>query len=339
MTTMEYPVQLCAWTTLVCYVLSVITGNVSQVDRLWSLLPTIYAGYFALLPLWPQSPAFPLCPYNPDSSIGTDFSPRALLMFGLTLIWTSRLTYNTYRKNLFSWSEEDYRWAVLRKTIPMWLFHVTNLTFIAIIQNVLLFALALPVSAAVHQPHTPLATSDYALFAFGVVVHVIEFTADNQHQSFHKYKSTGAVDQTEWIGARIQWTPADAKRGFVTRGLWAWSRHPNFLCEQLCWITVNLFPVFSPDAPRLSPRPASVATAFWALAPSLAHCALFLSSTIFSESITSKKYKGYAAYQSRVSMFVPWLTPVWGLLLQARGEKGKVDEIVYGDGVKEIKQD
>lgn len=85
MTTLEYPVQLCAWTTLGCYVLSVITGNVSQVDRLWSLLPTVYAAYFALLPLWPQSPAFPLCPYNPNISLGDDFSPRALLMFSLTV--------------------------------------------------------------------------------------------------------------------------------------------------------------------------------------------------------------------------------------------------------------
>jgi hypothetical protein len=38
-------------------------------------------------------------------------------------------------------------------------------------------------------------------------------------------------------------------------------------------------------------------------------------------------------------MFVPWLTPVWGLLLQARGKKAEVDEVVYGDRVKEIKQD
>lgn len=27
----------------------------------------------------------------------------------------------------------------------------------------------------------------------------------------------------------------DVDRGFVTRGLWAWSRHPNFACEQTTW--------------------------------------------------------------------------------------------------------
>ena len=40
--------------------------------------------------------------------------------------------------------------------------------------------------------------------------------------------------------------------------------------------------------------------------------------------------KAYAAYQQRVSMFVPFLTPVWGLLLKLRGKKEAVDRIVYG---------
>jgi hypothetical protein len=34
-------------------------------------------------------------------------------------------------------------------------------------------------------------------------------------------------------------------------------------------------------------------------------------------------------------MFVPWLTPVWGFLLQLKGKKDEIDEIVYGKGLKE----
>jgi steroid 5-alpha reductase family enzyme len=187
------------------------------------------------------------------------------------MIWSCRLNYNTLRKNLFTWlvefrlqhpyylcafnrNEEDYRWAILRQRLSSFQFHVTNLVFVgsryclhysstsdvfsAIIQNIILFLLSLPVQFAICQPHTSLTTSDYILFGFGVAVHILEFTADNQHQSFHKYKKTGTIDPNDWLGARIQWTPADAKRGFVTRGLWAWSRHPNFLCEQLCWVSV-----------------------------------------------------------------------------------------------------
>ena len=37
-------------------------------------------------------------------------------------------------------------------------------------------------------------------------------------------------------------------------------------------------------------------------------------------------------------MFIPWLTPFWGLVLKLRGKKGEIDKIVYGDG-KAVKQE
>lgn len=33
-------------------------------------------------------------------------------------------------------------------------------------------------------------------------------------------------------------------------------------------------------------------------------------------------------------MFVPFLTPVWGVLLKLQGDKTHVDELVYGQGLK-----
>ncbi len=86
-----YPLGLCATTTLTTYVLSIITGNSSQVDRLWTFLPTIYTAYWALLPLWPHKSAtwryLVLVPYVPDeaSHFARHFSPRALFMLGLTV--------------------------------------------------------------------------------------------------------------------------------------------------------------------------------------------------------------------------------------------------------------
>ena len=88
----RWPVQFCLFVTAVTYILSVITSNVSQVDRLWTFLPTIYTAYFALLPLWPNELFF-IFPYSPKDlgwTVTTDFSPRALLMLGLTVIWTFR---------------------------------------------------------------------------------------------------------------------------------------------------------------------------------------------------------------------------------------------------------
>jgi steroid 5-alpha reductase family enzyme len=87
---LDYPIKLCAITTSLTYVASIITGNVSQVDRLWTFLPTIYTAYWALLPLWPPESEERwryLVPSVPQraANLAHDFSPRALLMLGLTV--------------------------------------------------------------------------------------------------------------------------------------------------------------------------------------------------------------------------------------------------------------
>ena len=106
--------------------------------------------------------------------------------------------------------------------------------------------------ASVLQPHTPLVTSDYALAALALVVLLVEFTADNQQYAFHAYKhdilakekGDGTVMEynpsDHWPGARLAWTKNDAHRGFVTRGLWRYSRHPNCTCEQSFWASKSL---------------------------------------------------------------------------------------------------
>jgi steroid 5-alpha reductase family enzyme len=103
-------------------------------------------------------------------------------------------------------------------------------------------------TASTIQPHTPLALSDYGLALAALVVLALEFTSDNQQYSFQTYKHAflasekGNSDvepydaEKQWPGSRLDWTPEDARRGFVTKGLWAYVRHPNFACEQLFWV-------------------------------------------------------------------------------------------------------
>jgi hypothetical protein len=104
---------------------------------------------------------------------------------------------------------------------------------------------------------------------------------------------------------------------------------------------LNLIPLLSlPDAlPLVSAHNTTVADALRALvplSPSLALCLLFISSTCFTESISKSKYpRGYAAYRSRVSMFAPMLTPVWGALLSLIGGKSEAEELVWGSGARE----
>ncbi|KAI0648906.1 DUF1295-domain-containing protein [Trametes meyenii] len=340
--TFQWPVKFAFYNALAAWILSLVTGNVSQVDRVWTFLPTIYTAYFALLPLWPNKPHGFFWPYVPEAvhpDLVANYSPRALLMFGLVFIWMCRLSYNTWRRGLFNLNDEDYRWAIVRQKIPTWLFQLFNFVFIAFIQNIILFLLGVPTQLAAVQQPSKLSTSDYILAVLALVDIAAEFVSDNQQYSYQTYKRTGVHEQSEWPGARIRWTPADAKRGFLTRGLWAWSRHPNFFCEQSFWVIINLFPLLAPESPRLQSSPMSNITPIWPLLPSIVLCGLFFSSTRFTESISLSKYpEGYRAYQQRVSMFVPFLTPVWGLLLKLQGKKEKVDRLVYGQDVVEEKK-
>jgi hypothetical protein len=89
---LAWPIEFCLFSTAVTYIASIITGNASQVDRVWTFLPTIYTTYFALLPLFPQQKLAILIPYVPESlhSVAKEYNPRALLMFGLIFTWMCR---------------------------------------------------------------------------------------------------------------------------------------------------------------------------------------------------------------------------------------------------------
>ena len=92
-----------------------------------------------------------------------------------------------------------------------------------------------------------------------------------------------------------------------------------------------MFPILASSYTKPERHPLGFAP-FWDLAPALVYCSVFLGSTPLTEGITAGKYPGYKAYQQRVSMFVPWLTPVWGFILQLKGKKVEIDTIVYGNG-------
>src|SRR5512133_2423139 len=109
---------------LVCFLVSEITHNYSQVDKLWSLMPIIYAGITLA--------AFPA-------------SPRLWLMTILVAVWGFRLSYNFSRKggyNKIPWrGEEDYRWKIMREQPALngrFRFGIFNLLFISLYQQFLI---------------------------------------------------------------------------------------------------------------------------------------------------------------------------------------------------------
>jgi steroid 5-alpha reductase family enzyme len=256
-----------------CFIVGELTDNKSQVDKLWSIIPIVYVWIIAA--------------YG-------NYSPRLLLMTILVAVWGIRLTYNFSRHGAFTlkfWEgEEDYRWQVLREKPEFqkkWVWTIFNLFFISGYQNILILLFSLPALVALQFNETPLGMLDYIAAGLMLLFVIYETIADQQQWNFQtkKYalKNTGA----ELTG--------DYKKGFLDKGLWSLSRHPNYFAEQSIWIVFYLFSVA-----------ASGQWINWSIAGCLLLIVLFQGSSDFSEEISASKYPEYKDYQKKVSRFFPW---------------------------------
>lgn len=206
------PFIICLWIlALAClgtWVLSLITGEHSWVDRIWSIVPVVYVWVFA-------------------GAAGLA-DARLDLIAVLVTLWGARLTFNFSRKGGYAPGGEDYRWEVLRGRMGSGAFQVFNLFFIVIYQNILLLLIALPAWTA-YQHRTPLTPLDIILAAVFLAFLTGETIADQQQWRFHQWKKAETV-------AGRQPSPR-----FLQSGLFRFSRHPNFFFEQAQWWVVFLF--------------------------------------------------------------------------------------------------
>lgn len=82
-------------------------------------------------------------------------------------------------------TEEDYRWPIVRRNVPKWFLHIFGLTFIALYQNFLLLSTALPqYFLLTTREHAPaFGWPDCALAALTLGFLVLEQLGDSQQQS------------------------------------------------------------------------------------------------------------------------------------------------------------
>lgn len=267
-------IQIMLGIALGCFILSELTRNYSQVDKLWSLLPIGYVGYFAL---------------------ESGFQSRLVLMALLVALWGFRLTYNFSRRGGYQWppwrGEEDYRWAILRKRPlfqPGWKFRLFNLFFISLYQNTLILLFCLPALLAWTQPERPLTALDGLAALLFLLFLLVETLADNQQYRFQSRKKE--------LGAGPGTMPEPFRKGFIDSGLWSLVRHPNYAAEQAIWLSFYLFSV------------AATGRWFnWSLSGAILLILLFLGSSDFSEKISASRYPDYEGYRKKTPRFVPRL--------------------------------
>jgi len=254
------------------FTFGIVTKDYSWIDRIWSILPACFAWYYA------YRSGFALAP-----TAGAQ----------LATVWGLRLTFNFARKGGYS-GVEDYRWAVMRQKISNpFLWQVFNLLFISLFQSGLFVLFTYPIYSLTFYAAESLPALFWVFFALGILLICFEFTADQQQWNF--YAARKAASEQKDYPSKYS---GDVKNGFLSQGLFALSRHPNYFCELGFWWTIWLM-AFS-----LTWNP--VSSGFFG--PVLLTIVI-AGSTVLAESISSSKYPEYKNYKKKViSAIIPWFS-------------------------------
>jgi len=203
----------------------------------------------------------------------TGAHPRTLLVACLVTLWALRLGGHLLWRS--HGSPEDPRYAAMRRYHGR-RFRWVSLFTVFLLQGALQVAVALPVAVVAAHPG-PLALGwldvlGAALFAAGLA---FETVGDFQL-------------------ARFRADPRSAGR-VMDRGLWAWTRHPNYFGDCLAWWGIWAVAASTPLGP-------------WTIVSPLAMTFLLLrvSGVPMLERGLAKTRPGYRDYVARTSAFVPW---------------------------------
>ena len=196
---------------------------------------------------------------------------RTWLITVLVVVWAVRLTAN-WVYAFPGLHHEDWRYPMFRKRAGRFEL-VADLVAIHLIPTLQVFLGMVPVYVAVTTPGGGLAWLTVIAFVVGMAAVTLEGVADVQ---MHRFVASAR--------------PGDV----MDRGLWSWSRHPNYFGEFGFWLALALFGL------------AAAPQAWWLFAGAAAMLAMFLGASIpMMETRSLQRRPGYQAVIDRVSRFVP----------------------------------
>ena len=201
------------------------------------------------------------------------FAGRKILICLLVTIWGLRLALHLARRN--HGKGEDPRYAEWRKRSGR-RFWLVSLFKVFLLQSVFLWVIALALQWGQLGRHPSSFTFlDYSGAILWGVGFFFEAVSDQQLASFKA-------------------DPANKGR-VMDRGLWAWSRHPNYFGESLIWWGIFLIALATPNA------------AWTILSPILITVVLLKMTgiSLMEKTIVHSK-PGYKAYIARTNAFFPW---------------------------------
>ena len=197
---------------------------------------------------------------------------RKGLLVGLVVIWAFRLAWHIGSRNIGK--GEDFRYQAMRKRHGD-KFPLVSLFTVFLLQGVLMWIISLPLQAA-QIPAEP--TQFNWLDSAGTILFLIGFY----------FEAVG-----DWQLRQFKADPAN-KGKLMDRGLWAFTRHPNYFGDALLWWGFYLI--------------ACAAGAWWTVFSPVLMTFLLLkvSGVAMLERSLTKTKPEYEAYARRTNAFLPW---------------------------------
>ena len=243
--------------TLVIYLFSRFFSNASFYDAYWSVAPMAIAVYWVFA-----------APFNATAL-------RHVVVVTLVFAWGLRLTWNWARQ----WQglkHEDWRYRQLRKSTGGW-FWLVELAGIEMMPTLVVFLGCLALYPALSAGGNPFGMFDIAALILVTAAIGIEATADEQLRQFSEQKFNDAE--------------------VMSQGLWAYSRHPNYLGEVMFWWGLFLFAL------------ASDTGYYWTVIGPIVITLLFtLISIPLMEKRNLARRPAYGDYMRRIPALLPWLS-------------------------------
>jgi steroid 5-alpha reductase family enzyme len=220
---------------------------------------------------WSVIPPLLLCYWWSQAGPGVD-QLRCWLVAIVVVLWAIRLTAN-WVYAFPGLHHEDWRYPMFKERAGRWEFGA-DLVAIHLIPTCQVFLGMVPVYVAVTRPGAGLGWLGWVAFVIGIAAVGLELVADVQMHRFVRDRRPGEV---------------------MDRGLWSWSRHPNYFGEFAFWFALALFGVA-----------AAPSDAWWLVIGAVAILAMFLGASIpMMEARSLERRPAYHGVVDRVSRFVP----------------------------------
>jgi len=202
--------------------------------------------------------------------LGHASGPRAAAVLLLVNLWGVRLAAHIWTRH----RGEDHRYGTMRNKFgPNWWW--ISLIQVFLLQAILIWFVPAPLVTAVMFSHRPMLWLDHLGIGLAALGLAIEALSDFQLASFRM-------------------DPAN-KGKVMDKGLWGWSRHPNYFGEAVLWWGCFVIGF-------------AASHMWWLILSPILVTALLLQVSgiaLMEESIDQRR-PGYADYKRRVSAFVPW---------------------------------